>query len=344
VREKKKDRRFAMRRKRWIIIIVLGLSILPFQGPGSALAKDPDYPTKPITFYIPYGTGGTADISGRAFVGAASRYIGQPFIPVNKPGGGGSITGVAVMNAKPDGYTLGMAVGSNVFVAPFSGDAPYKDMSGFTMIANFGNNVYPWIVRMDAPWKTWKEFIDWARKNPKAAKIGITGARSTTTQGLAMWQIENREQVKFTHIPFKSSAEILTALLGGHISMFSTTIDASTVPYLKEGKLRILAYSSSHKLSGYEDAPSTRELYGFSNPNVFGVCGPKGLPEVVLRRLDDAFVKAIKDPEFVNAMDKMFFPVYYMDKSQMTQYVAETFPKVGEIMKQLKAEEAKERK
>jgi tripartite-type tricarboxylate transporter receptor subunit TctC len=97
---------------------------------------------------------------------------------------------MAAMSAKPDGYSLGIASPSNVFVAPFSDESPYKDLSGFTMIVNFGNYVYPLMVRTDAPWKTWKEFIEWARQNPRATKIGITTARSMSPIGIPLWQVE----------------------------------------------------------------------------------------------------------------------------------------------------------
>jgi len=337
----------AMQRKvigNLVIISLVGLSILLFQSINTASARDPDYPTKPITFIISFGAGGTADLSGRAFAEAASKYLDQPFIPVNKPGAGGTIAAAAVMSAKPDGYTLGTILTSAAFVAPFSGEAPYKDLSGFTMIANYGNNVYPLMVMNDAPWNTWKEFIEWAKKNPRGAKIAITGARSVASQGLVLWQVEKQEQVQFTYVTFKSSAEVLSATLGGHVTVYGSTVDPSTVPYLKERKLRILTYLGRDKIPGYESAPSLHEIYGFSIPNLMGAYGPKGLPDNVLKRLDDAFSKAVRDPDFIKVMNRMYTPVVYMDRIQMNRYVEETFQKVGEIMKILKSEEAKEKK
>ncbi len=331
-------------RRDWIIILALGLWIFLFQNIDLAKAKDPDYPTRPITFYIQYGPGGASDIVSRAFIGSAAKFLGQPITPVNKPGASGAIAATAVMNAKPDGYTLGMVATSSAFVAPFSDETPYRDLSGFTMIVNFGYYVYPLMVKSDAPWKTWKEFIEWAKKNPRAAKIGNTGPRSVTAQGLVLWQVEKKEQVEFTYITFKSSAEVLTACLGGHVNMFASVVDPSTVSYIQEGKLRILSYGGSEKVPGYENIPSFQELYGFSIPNLMGIFGPKGLPDFVLKKLDDAFAKAVKDSEFINVMNRMYTPIVYMDRMQTNKHVEETFHKVGEIMKILKAEEAKEKK
>jgi tripartite-type tricarboxylate transporter receptor subunit TctC len=327
-----------------MVIGVMGCFFFLPQSYDLAGAKDPDYPTKPITCYIAFGAGGVTDLTARAFIGAAAKYIGQPIIPVNKPGAGGTLAAMAVLTAKPDGYSLGTITASNAFMAPLSDEAPYKDLSGFTMIGNYSFFIYPLLVRGDAPWKTWREFIEWARKNPKAAKVSLTGAKSTASQGLVLWQIEKREKVELSYIPFKGSSEVLSALLGGHITMYTSAIDAATMDYIKEGKLRILAYMSTEKVQGYANFPSTEELYGFSIPNIVGLCGPKGTPEYVLRKWDDVFTKAVKNPEFINFMNRAVTPVVYMDRAQMNKYVAETFPKAREIVEMLKAEEAKEKK
>jgi len=97
-------------------------------------------------------------------------------------------------------------------------------------------------------------------------------------------------------------------------------------------------------MPGYENIPSLQELYGFSVPNLMGIFGPKGLPDYVLKKLDDVFAKAVKDPEFINVMNRMYTSVVYMDRTHVNKYVDETFPKFGEIIKILKAEEAKEKK
>jgi tripartite-type tricarboxylate transporter receptor subunit TctC len=327
-----------------IITLLIGSFIFLFQSSRVAVAKDPDYPTKPINFYIAFGAGGTTDLASRAFCDTASKYLGQPFISINRPGAGGTLTAMTVMNAKPDGYTLGTCVAANVFYAPFSDESPYKDISGFTFIGNFGTYIYPLMVRSDAPWKTWQEFIEWVRKNPRAAKIAITGAKSVTTQGIVLWQVEKKEDVEFTYIPMKSSAEILSATLGGHVTMYGSTVDPSTVPYVKEGKLRILSYMGKGKIPGYENIPSFQDLYGFSILTLFGVFGPKGIPEYILKKLDDTFANTVKDPNFIKVMNQMYTPIIHMDRVQMKEYINETIPKVGEIVKILKAEEAKEKK
>jgi tripartite-type tricarboxylate transporter receptor subunit TctC len=336
-----------MRKETKIILVTVGIVVwlaFLFQNIDSALAKDPEYPVKTITCYIPFGAGGTTNMGSRAFVEAASKFLGQRIIPVDRPGAGGTLAAMAVLSAKPDGYTLGIATGSNIFAAPFSGDSPYKDLSGFTMIVNFGRHIFGYMVRGDAPYRDWKEFIEWAKKNPRGVKIGLAGARSVSIAGVPLYLVEKREHFEFTYLSFKSSAEILTALLGGHINGYASTIDASILEFVQAGKIRILAYMGAEKVPGYENINSYHELYGFSMPVMFGIIGQKGMPENVLRILDGAFAKAVVDPDFLKVMDRIQTPVSYMDRGQITKYVEETFTKVGEIVKALKAEEAKERK
>ena len=248
---------------------------------------------------------------------------------------------MAVMTAKPDGYTIGNTATSSTFVPPFSEGSPYKDLKGFTWIMNFGTYLWPLIVRGDAPWKNWGEFIEWARKNPRATKVGITGAKTTDYKGLALWQVEQREKVEFTYLSFKGSPEILSSILGGHINLYASTIDTSTMSYVQEGKLRLLIFTGGQKVPGYEHIPSTQELYGFKIPDLLGVCAPKGVPEYILKKLEAAFTQAIKDPEFVKVMGKMHIPVLYMDRAQLTKYIEQKFAETAQIYERVKAEEAK---
>jgi len=322
-------------------LVFVALLIFLFSSDGSSSAKEPEFPTKPINFYISYSAGGATDLGCRKLFEPASKILGQPIVAINKPGAGGTLAATAVINAKPDGYTLGSIETSNAFMAPFAAESPYKDLNGFTMIMNFGAYVRPLMMRGDAPWKTWKEFIEWTKANPKAAKIGITGAKTVDIKGIALWQVEKKEQVEFTYVPFKGSPEVLTATLGGHITIYGTTADPSTLPYLRDGKLRVLLYMSNEKIPGYENVPSIEELYGFAIPNLLGIAGPKGLPENVVKKLHDTFSESTKDPDFVKFMNQMCTPVVYMNRDQMKKYTEKTFMQMSDVIKRLKAEEAK---
>jgi tripartite-type tricarboxylate transporter receptor subunit TctC len=305
-----------------------------------------DYPMRPINFMIPASAGGVIDLSVRALTDAASKTLGQPFVPINKGGAGGTLAAMSVMTAKPDGYTIGGCQVSNTVVAPFADDSPYKDLKGFTQIANYGNFVFAVMVRDDAPWKTWKEFIDWARKNPGAAKIGNSGSKSNTIRGICLWLIERKENAKFTFIPLKGSADAMTTLLGGHTNVSAVAVDATTDPYLKTGKIRILLYMCDKKLKlpGTEHVPTMAELYGFEIPNIMGIFAPKETPEPVIKRLDNAFAEAVKDPGFVKLMNQMHTPIVYMNSTEMAKYVDSATEKTRDLIKWLHEEDARDAK
>jgi tripartite-type tricarboxylate transporter receptor subunit TctC len=334
-----------MKKTKRILVFMglLGIGIMLVQSTDIAGAKDPDYPTKPITLFIAYGVGGTTDMTFRAFGEAASKHLGQPIVYINRAGAGGTLAAMAIMTSKPDGYSIATVTASNMFFAPFSDESPYKDLNGFSFITNIGNYLYPFMVKADAPWKTWKEFIEWAKKNPRAAKIALAGAKSVDSHAFVLTQIEKREQVEFSYIPMKSTAEVLSATLGGHITVCTFSFAPVSAEYLKEGKLRVLTYLGTQKVPDFENVPTTQELYGISIPNLVGIVGPKGLPDYVMNKLNDAFAKAVKDPSFIKFMHQTSTPIVYMDRNEMSKYVQETFSKTGSVIKMLKAEEAKEK-
>lgn len=285
------------------------------------------------------------DVALRPFLEAVGKYLGQPVVPVNKPGGAGLVAALAVMNAKPDGYTLGSCAGGNALIQPNLEDSPYKDLNGFTFIANIGKFINPITVRSDAPYKTWKEFIEWARKNPRrAAKVGVLGSRTQSPSAMVLWEAEQKEKVEFTMIVFKTSTDSLSSLLGGHITMDAGGINPQIVSFIREGKLRLLAHLSKEKLPSYENIPSFYQMYGIQLPSFMGAWGPKGLPNYVLTKLDDAFAKGVKDPSFINIMNRMSMPVVYMNRAELEKEVGDMLPKAGKILKILIEEEAKEKK
>jgi len=162
--------------------------------------------------------------------------------------------------------------------------------------------------------------------------------------GIALWASEQKEQVEFTHISLKGSAEVLSYTLGGHVDLFAGSFDHAVLQLLKDGRLRMLGYLSEEKAPGFENYPTFKELYGEVPPNLAGVWGPSGMPEHVLKRLDDAFAKAVKDVDFIKTMDSMAMPVVYMHRNELDGFVRQQYPKVGEVMRALSAEEVKAKK
>ncbi|MFX0200093.1 MAG: tripartite tricarboxylate transporter substrate binding protein [Candidatus Hodarchaeota archaeon] len=303
------------------------------------LAIGSDYPTRPVTFMVPYGAGGTTDLTFRAFCEAASKYLGERIVPVNKPGAGGTIAAMAVSTAKPDGYTIGGGTTSPALIAPFSPNSPYKNLDGFRFISNIGKYVYVFMVTSDASWKTWKEFIDWARAKPRGAKVGMPGAVTVMAQGFMISQAADKEKAELTYVSFKSGPEVLTATLGGHITMYASTFDANVKSFLDQGKFRVLAFGDMKPagLPEYESTPTLRDVYGLEVvPNLKAIWGPRGLPDPIVKKLDEAFEKATKDPIFTNVMSRFYMPVVYMNSKETTEYANKTLKGIAELKERLK--------
>ena len=308
---------------------------------GLGMAKDPDYPTKPIEFVIGQTPGSTTDIASRALCDAVSKHLPQPFMPINKPGGGGAIAATIIKESKPDGYRVGILSRSPAFVTPFTQQVSYDPLRDFTPISYWGDDLDLVMVRGDSPWKTWKELVEWAKKHPGELKVGIPGPKLNQSSGIVLGRIELREKVKFIYVPFKGSLEVLTALLGGNIDLYVSTMDAATEDYLKMGKVRLLSYMGKNKLPGYENIPTTDEMYGITICNMIGVVGPKGLPPYVVKRLEEAFAKGVNDPAFVSVMKKMYTPIVHMNGQEMGRYMEQTYKEQKEAIELLMKEEGK---
>ncbi len=312
--------------------------------PRSAMAKDTDYPTKPINFIITYAAGGTTDLSCRATITAANKHLPQPIVPINKPGGGGTVAAMAVANSEPDGYTIGDGSSTQMFVAPFSPGNPYTNLDSFTVIAGIGRYTHASMVRSDAPWKTWKELIDWVKQHPGQMKVGLGGARSVNYSGIILSQVEEREKIRFTYVPFKSGIEAVTAVLGGHIGMTATTIDASVMEFVKTGKIRILAFQDK-TIKGFETTPTLREFHHIDIiPNLQTIWGPRGISDPIVVRLEQAFALAVKDPIVIKAYESFYMPINFMDRAGVNKSVESSLKLAEKIIKGLQAEEKKEKK
>jgi hypothetical protein len=197
--------------------------------PDAVLAQE-KYPTKPITLTIGYGAGGGTDVSTRPLANAASKILGQPIIVVNKPGGATAVAMAALKNEKPDGYNIG-TLGAGGFLVPLTRKVGYDVLKDFTPIIQFAIFQYGLVVRSDSPWKTFKEFIDYAKANPgkiRYSTSGVGGAQHLVMERLALAELANfdiaedsrtkynlQQSIKATHRARDLVQQILAFSLNG---------------------------------------------------------------------------------------------------------------------------------
>jgi tripartite-type tricarboxylate transporter receptor subunit TctC len=310
--------------------IALYLTIL---GSVPALAQaQADFPNRPITLFVGMPAGGTADISSRLIARLAEKYLGQPVVIVNKMGGSGTVGTAAFTTAKPDGYTIGYLGTSSIMTVPHIAKLPYHPVKDIEPIIQYSVHNFAVSVRADSPLKTFKDAVDYARKNPGVVTFGTAGANSA--QHILMEQIGHLENIEWVHIPFKGGPEALAAVMGGHATMAAGDLNPSLV---KANKLRLLVMFLEERWSEFPDVPTLRDLkYPVPVPYIMGIGAPKGVPEPIMKKLEEAFTKAYYDPEFSSGMKTAYLTVFYRNRKDFGDYIAKTFDQIGRFIQEMK--------
>ena len=257
--------------------------------PTPVLGAEKTYPTRPINVIVPMAPGGALDLGGKMVTEKISRYLGGTFVSVYKPGGGGSLGAGFVAKAKPDGYTILSGSSSNLVLSPIVKKLDYK-FEDLIVLGIYGKTPLWLAVKSEARWKSLKDFVEEARKSPDRLTVGSYGKLTAVD---FMIQLLNRYAgVRLTHVPYKSTAEALSAVLGGHA-------DAAMVSgaggLLESGSLRILAAGEEQRLEGLPNVPTFKELgYPIVLDASYSLCLPKGTPQEIMDKLVGAQQKAFE--------------------------------------------------
>jgi tripartite-type tricarboxylate transporter receptor subunit TctC len=291
-----------------------------------------EFPTRPITFVVPYAVGGTVDVQLRALAAATEKHLGRSFIVENRPSATGTLGPAQVAaSAKPDGYTL-TQIHTGVLRFPFMAKAPYDPAVDFTYIIGISGLTSGLVVRSDAPWKTFDEFLADAKANP--GKINYGAPAGAATPYIAMQQIARRRGIQWTHVPFKSFAESSNALLGGHIHAVSDA--AGWAPLVNSGELRLLVTYGSNRTRNWPTIPTLREVgIDVAANSAYGVAGPKGLSDGVVKILHDAFKKGMEEPTFVALLKKLEQEPIYQSTEDYRAYIERELVVQRQLVEQL---------
>lgn len=294
---------------------------------GAALLAAPSlfaqdkFPSRPITLIAPWPAGGSSDAVMRAFGQSASKILGVPVVVENKPGVGGTLGASAMLQAKPDGYTI-TQLPLGIYRLPHMQTMPFNPVTDITHIVCLTGYTFGIACTADAPFKTLKEMVAYAKANPGKLEYGHTG--TGTTPHLAIEEFSEKAGIKLNPIPFKGSAEIMQAILGGHIRVMSGTTEFA--PHVQSGKLRLLATLGSQRNKAFPDVPTVKESgWDTITESPFGIGGPKNMDPAVVKVLHDAFKATLDDPEVKAALDKFFQPTIYMNTADYTAYAQRTF-------------------
>lgn len=311
--------------------VILTVLVTAFGPAGPVPAQD--FPTKPIELVIPFGPGGSHDLTARAVVSVAHQYLGQPLVVVLKPGGGGAVGSQYVIKAKPDGYTLllGGTGPNTVFTlvqkVPIGPDQ-------FTPVARINYSSTIFAVRADAPWKSLRELMDWAKKNP--GKLNFANSGPWGAADFPMRMLARAAGIDYNNIPFDGGGPALLAVLGGHAdATFGFT--AQFLPQIAAGKIRLLAVTDAKRLRDLPSLPTAQEE---GLDVVFtmwrSVLAPKGTPQAIVDKLERAFRQITQDKSFQALIKQLGDEIQFLGGKEFEaawRQESEAFAKVVGVQK-----------
>jgi tripartite-type tricarboxylate transporter receptor subunit TctC len=295
--------------KKGILMFVLSLAItagIGFSIPYPTLAA---YPEKPVAMICVFPAGGAMDMTARALAEAAKKYFPKPFAVVNRPGAAGTIGTAEVIQAKPDGYTIGITAVAVLTVQPHRTKLPFGSPEDYTPIIKLVNQPVVLAVKQDAPWKTIQDFIQFGKANPGKLRVGCPGIG--TIPMLDAEQLKMMSKADLTTVPFAGAAESVPAMLGGHVEAVSQH-PSEVMAHVKAGKAKVLLVFEDKRNPLFPDAPTAKELgYDINMGVYYMLIGPKDLPSQTVTVIHDAAKKSMEDPVFKKPMEARGFDVVY---------------------------------
>jgi len=290
------------------------------------------WPEREITVYNGSTAGGVTDMAARILSDLVSKNFGQPVVVVNKPGAAHTICANLVANSKPDGYTLGTLSGSAFSQVPHYRKVPFDIWKDFTWIGIYTEYTSGLVVKNDAPWKNLDEFLDDAKKNPGKIIYGSDG-HGMGTHVLMEYIALKRGGINWKHVPIAGGPKLATALLGGHIHAWSAA--GTHVQMIRDKQVRLLVGFNNTRMKAAPDVPTLMELKitDLSVGTALVIIGPKNLPEPILKKLEDAYLKAMKDPSYSQYLDRVEFPHVFAGSRETARITEAQYKGWGEMIR-----------
>jgi tripartite-type tricarboxylate transporter receptor subunit TctC len=295
------------------ILAVLFLSV------GSGIVWGLDYPIKPINLFVGYPAGGATDTAARIVTNQVNKYLEQPVIVNNKPGGGSAVAADFVAKSKPDGYTLFHGTITTVIQTVINPKNPFQ-MKDFTPIVGLYSMPLVIVVKGDSKFNTIEELIDFAKKNPNKLNMGTPGVNSV--HHFALELLKKEAGIDVNHIPFQGDAPGVVGVMGGHVDVAFLGLVA-VAEHMKAGTMKGLAITSK-RVPLFPNLPTLAEKGFKKTSDIFaggGVFAPADVPGVVLEKLLGAYQKAASSPEVATQLEKVGFTATYMNTQEFDQFL-----------------------
>lgn len=313
--------------KRRSLFFFVGLTMVGLWTLTPSVPSAQHYPDRPIQLLIPQPPGASLDIGARILIAELEKTLDAKIIPTNKTGAASVLATETVIRAKKDGYTL--LYGGSIIITAYNANPevvhtdPSKELEP---LGTHYSNPSLFVVRSDAPWKTFPELIDYARKNPGKLRAVSAGVGSTIHFHLEM--IQAMTGVRFTHLPFEGGQAIVTSLLGGNAELTIAAISL-VKPHIDAGKMRVLL--TTNKTPLFPETPTITDLGYKENlpPAWFGLYAPAGIPEEARKVLIPAVEKAVKNTK--SKIEQLGSVLEYRSPSEQKKMWEEEYKRIYEI-------------
>jgi tripartite-type tricarboxylate transporter receptor subunit TctC len=298
---------------------------------AAACDAQQQYPAgKPIEMTVMFGAGSAADVTARELAKGMEKTLGAPVPVVNRTGGGGAIGYSHVQQQKPDGYSI--IWNSNSISTTYHSGITAFDYKAFDAVARVSVETPAIAVRNDAPWKSLKELIDFAKANPGKVRIGNSGTGSHTH--FVAGALFGANEAKITNVPFTEGQAVVN-LLGSRIEGI-VQLPAAIVPHVKSGDLRVLAVLGEKRDPVFPDVPTAKEMgYTVALDMWRGIAVPTGTPKAVIAKLQDAIKASVESQSFKVAGKTIGFVPAYLPAQDFSKLIANDDVKLAQLMDEL---------
>jgi tripartite-type tricarboxylate transporter receptor subunit TctC len=306
--------------------LILGWSAAPLSAG--------EYPEQAIEIIAPFGAGSSTDRMTLAIIPFMEKELKQKVLPSYRSGGGGTIGTAWLAKAKPDGYNLAIVPTGVVIVKPLTSKLPYA-LGDFVPISQVGLYQSVLVVKEDSPWKTMKDFLEDAKRNPGKLTFGTSGPFSMGH--VAMEAVKQAVGIQIRHVPFEGAGKVMLALYGSQVGMVVTEIRPE---FGKDGKTRLLGLVSERRLPEHPDTPTFKELgYDLVMDVSYWLVAPKATPQPIIDKLEGVLKKAAASAEFREAFLKTTgAPMAFLPGKEVYQKWEKDLAVITKVVKELNIE------
>jgi tripartite-type tricarboxylate transporter receptor subunit TctC len=314
--------------RRNFLYLVAGAAALPAV---SRIAWAQAYPSRPVRIVVGFAAGGSNDIVARLMGQWLSERLGQQFVIENRPGAGSNIAAEAVVRAPPDGYTLLLVNPANAINATLYEKLNFNFIRDIAPVAGISRQPFIMLVNPSVPAKAFPEFIAYVKANP--GKVTMASAGSGSGPHLAGELFKMMATVDLVIVPYRGAGPALTDLLGGQVQLYFAGM-ASSIEYVRTGRLRAFAITTETRSMALPDLPTVSEfLPGYEVGDWFGVGAPKGTPVEIIEKLNNEINAALADPNMKARLADLDGAVLPGSPADFGKLIADETEKWGKVIR-----------